>query len=437
MTGGITNITAPRRSRSNDAPSPSRRGASRSAGFRITGLDLARFVALIGMMAAHVWTYAPDGSYSVAEQVVSGKAAALFAVLAGVGITLTSRRALAEGRVGAARWNLFGRGLAIILIGLTLGIVGGMGGILVILVYYGVMFWVAIPMLRWPSTALLIGAGVLAVGWPPLSAWLREGMMQPFELGGASWFSLTDPAAFGRGLFLTGTYPVPTWIVYAMVGMVIGRLVLAAQEHGDLRRLGLRLTAIGSAVAVAAWGASLLLLGPLGGRTALIATRPDLDPALLDRLLSETGMGAPITGDLWWLASATPHTGTLFDLGLTTGIALVVIGLCLLLGTALRGTPARLLEPLRRAGAAPLTVYTAHIIAAAVTVLVILSGGMLDPSEERPWYTSSAGLWGLHVLGAILIGVTLMALDRRGPMETFVSWFGRLFTRLFTRSRKG
>ena len=358
---------------------------------------------------------------------VSGKAGALFAVLAGVGIVLTSRASLADGRVWAARGNLIGRGLALVAIGLTLGLISPL--IAVILVYYGILFWGASLMVRWSNRTLLIGAGLLAVLWPFASSLLRAGI--PDEAFGATgnptWLSLQDPGELLRDLFLTGSYPVPTWIVYAMVGMVVGRLVLAATDAASLRRLGLRLPMVGVPLAALAAGVSALLAGPFGALQTLEATS-GLDPELVEELFYRTGGGTPVAGNLWWLASPAPHTGTFFDLAITVGIALAAIGLCLLLGTVVRGRVSTVLEPIRRAGSAPLTVYTAHVVAASVVVLVAIATETTGGPGDIPWYISSGALWALHIAGAILIGLVLALLRRRGPLETFVSWVGRLFS---------
>src|SRR5262249_44248191 len=61
-----------------------------SARGRIVGLDLARFVALAGMMLTHVW-YTSDylaGTMTWWGTLFEGRSAALFAVLAGVGCVL-------------------------------------------------------------------------------------------------------------------------------------------------------------------------------------------------------------------------------------------------------------------------------------------------------------------------------------------------------------
>ena len=52
---------------------------------RLAGVDAARGLALIGMMSVHLFRmpYGPDAP--LARELVSGRSAALFAVLAGVG----------------------------------------------------------------------------------------------------------------------------------------------------------------------------------------------------------------------------------------------------------------------------------------------------------------------------------------------------------------
>lgn len=397
------------------------------AASRVWGLDLARFLALIGMMVVHVWKLAPDGSETVLAGLVSGKAAALFALLAGVGVALTTRADLAAGRVGAARASVFGRGAALVVLGLTLALMPT--SVVVILVYYGVLFWLLIPLLRVPSRFLLLGAGLLALLWPVVSQFLRAGLPMS-EVGSASWPQMQDPIVLLRGLFLTGTYPVPTWIVYALVGLVVGRAVIAAVTDGTILRLGRRLALAGTALALGAAGVAAAL-----APVALDALTPEYDGerTLVELIYSSTGMGAPTTGSPWWLASAAPHSGTTLDLVLTTGIALAVVGLCLALGTVVPAGVRRALEPVRRAGSAPLTVYTLHVVATSLGTMVALSATGLT---AYPWYIHSPQLWVLHVVGAVGIGAVLMVLHRRGPLETLVSASGRWASAPWRRPRR-
>lgn len=405
--------------------------ASRQRADRLIGLDLARFLALIGMMATHVWAFdIATGGHTPITEVLSGKAAALFAVLAGIGIVLTSRRDLAAGSPAAARLNLFGRGFALLVLGLTLGVLPG--GIYVIIAYYGVTFWLAIPAVTWRPRTLLIVAAVWAVVWPICSQALRvplSGVDSP-EIGSASWFDVAS-GGFARGLLLTGVYPALTWIVYVLVGMAVGRLLMDARANGTLRRFALRLAAIGLVVAIAADRLAALLLGPVGGVQGIArAWTGGLEPdpttiSAVEDALAEGMYGTSPTESFWWLVARAPHSGTTLDLVFTIGIAALVIGLCLALGTVLNRGWSLALLPATGAGAAPLTVYSAHVFMASVGALIAAIAGTY---ADTAWLISSPQLWLVHVAGALLLGWIIALTKRRGPLETLVHAAGRALT---------
>ena len=91
---------------------------------RLIGVDAARALALIGMMSVHLLPGTdPDGSASTAYLISSGRASALFAVLAGVGLALANGATTpptGKSRLAAAA-GIFGRAAVLGLIGLFLG----------------------------------------------------------------------------------------------------------------------------------------------------------------------------------------------------------------------------------------------------------------------------------------------------------------------------
>ena len=119
---------------------------------RLAGVDAARGVALLGMMAAHSLS-ADDanGNPTLSYSLTSGRSAAAFAVLAGVGIAfMTGRARVRPGRDGrAAAASLAARALAIGAIGLALGYTDTEFAE-VILPYYAVLFALAIPLVFAP-----------------------------------------------------------------------------------------------------------------------------------------------------------------------------------------------------------------------------------------------------------------------------------------------
>ena len=391
-------------------------------GDRIVGLDLARFVALVGMMAAHVWYVDPaGGSTTLILTVVQGRAAALFAVLAGVGIVLSTSSTLARasgsasdrcrGFAAAARM-VFARGAVVAAIGLTLGLLPTQAAI--ILVSYGVLFWAVIPLLRASAATLATVAAVGAVVAPLASFWVRAGGgLVRVSPENPSWARLGDPALV-LDIMLTGAFPVSTWFVYIVAGMAVGRLLLAACAVHDrdrrgraIRTLARRLAAVGATVAVAAW--------------ALAAREPVGDDA------TTSGLGVVPIDDPSLLVSAVPHSAAPLDLLHTAGAAICIIGLCVLLGSVVRGRVALAVSPMTAAGAASLTIYSVHLVAESIAVRGVLADGAVASNER--WMLSSPQLWALHVAGALVIGLVLALLHRRGPLESVVSitarWAGR------------
>jgi uncharacterized membrane protein len=364
----------------------------RSRRERIAGVDAARAVALVGMFATHIFPLREGREPTLTGLVASGRASALFAVLAGVGVALATggtqrpRGSRAHVAAGAA---LVVRGLLVGAVGLTL--VATEAPVAIILAYYGVLFVVAALLLRVPRGVLAVGAVLACVLTPVVSQALRAGLPDgPGRQVG--WPALAAPGDALVTLVLTGYYPVLTWTTYLLAGMAVGRL--------DLRRpqVATGLLVGGAALAVAAHTASSLLLGPGNGVWMLGAAA------------SERRYGTTPTGSWWWLAADIPHSGSPLDLAATTGSALAVLGAMLLLS---RWAP-RLVWVPAALGSAPLTLYTLHVVA-----LAVYAGSGPD----------DALLWLGHVLAAALIGVALRLAGLRGPLEAVVAAAGRAVRR--------
>lgn len=363
---------------------------------RILGVDAARAVALVGMFATHIFPLREGREPTFTGLVASGRASALFAVLAGVGVALASggtrRPAGAREHLGAGA-ALVVRGVLVGALGLTL--VASEAPVAIILAYYGLLFVVAAFLLRVPRGVLATGAVLACVLTPVASQLLRAGLPEgPGEQVG--WPALAAPGDAFVTLALTGYYPVLTWTTYLLAGMAVGRL--------DLRRpqVATGLLAGGVALAVAAHTASALLLGPGNGVWVLGAEA------------AARRYGTTPTGTWWWLAVDTPHSGSPLDLAATTGSALAVLGVMLLLGRVSARWARRLVQVPAALGSAPLTIYTLHVVA-----LAVYAGSGPD----------DAALWLGHVLVATLIGVGLRLAGVRGPLEAAVSAAGRAVRR--------
>ncbi|RJK98416.1 DUF1624 domain-containing protein [Vallicoccus soli] len=348
------------------------------------------------MMAVHVLPDVdPDGSTSLAYLLASGRAAALFALLAGVGLALAhgGSRRLPQGR----GWAADGAGLAVRaacigLVGLLLGEVDS--GVAVILPYYAVLFVLAVPLLGLRPPALVGVAVAAAAVVPVLSHDLRRALPAP-DRTNPTLADLAAPGDLLRELLLTGYYPALPWVAYVATGLAVGRLALGAV------RVQAGLLAVGAALALGAAGASSLLLGPLGGRAALEADLAGYPPAEVDRLLASSQYGTTPPGTWWWLALDAPHSSTPLDLLHTTGTSLAVLGAVLLLARV----AGPLLVPLAAAGGMTLSLYSAHVL--------LLSSGLLPAEPLASWLVQCA---------AALAGATAWRLAvGRGPLEAAVA----------------
>ncbi|HET6268821.1 MAG TPA: heparan-alpha-glucosaminide N-acetyltransferase domain-containing protein, partial [Arthrobacter sp.] len=213
---------------------PSRTTRGKVASVRLAGIDAARGLALLGMMATHVLpTFLPDQQLTPTwvGLTLSGRASALFAVLAGIGLALsTGRQQPLEGsELWAARRGIAFRALVVGAVGLSLG--GLEVNIAIILVHYAVLFLCVLPFIGLRVKQLLGLAAAWVLLAPVLAYLLRPWLLAatpPLKLGhNPSWEDLSTPGPLLGDLFLTGYYPVLQWIAYLLIGLAIGRLALS------------------------------------------------------------------------------------------------------------------------------------------------------------------------------------------------------------------
>lgn len=400
VTSGNTS-TAPR--------SPSPRHSRRAD--RLMGIDVARGLAVLGMFVVHVglgWTLA-DGSNALMP-VVSGRSAALFALLAGVSIALLSggSRPKTGSDMGVALWRVLIRGLLMLPVGTLLTMTGT--PVSVILAYYAVFFMLAAPLMdeRWKVVAGM--AALLGLVGPAASFFLR-GLIQDGPLAGpVAAINSYDPLVAWANdgvvnFLLTGAYPAITWMPFVLAGLAIGRLNLHSV------RVRWKLVGVGSALATLAYTTSWLALNVLGGRARLESSfdagaMADYGGAAsVDDAISEGFPGTVPLNDWAWLLTAAPHSGSPFEVYGAGGVAIAVLGVFLLVSHYLRWV----LYPLAAVGALALTTYVGHILLIWV--------------EQREWLVATAlqpvtdNLAVSVLLGSLVFATVWTLLVRRGPLE--------------------
>lgn len=332
---------------------------------RIDGVDLARGLAIVGMITVHV---APPlagdaGWYSLPY----GHASTLFALVAGIGITLSTRR----GPVAEHRARLVWRTLWLAPVGIGLSLLGT--PVAVILQYYALWFLLAAPVLRLGSRALaaLTALGLLA--GPTLLVWAQ--VTHP------EWYVSTGQDIAGRGawlgefgdVLLTGYYPTVSWVWLVYAGMLVSRLDLASTR-------------------VATW--------LLGGGAAVAAATYTLAAAARDAI--DLGRWQP------WL-DTTGHADTPPEMLASLGVAVAVVGACLLL--------CQYLGPLMRPGTAlgrfALTVYVGHIVVYSFARDAFHNDTVAGGVETTLWISGVSAVIAMLWL-AVLPRGPLEALDRGG-----------------------
>lgn len=368
-------------------------------GARLVGIDLARFIALVGMMAAHL--AAPRFSFEWLHVVSSGFPSTLFAVVGGFGVTFASRRYLQKGFVGAAVAATVGRGAAVALLGFVLEYLPN-DPIAIILVYFGVGIICSAPFLAAPTWVLAVTAAMLGVLGPNLLAFAGN------VAGGGGPPSFLHPVTTLLSVFLTGTYPVITWLTYLLIGMVTARWVLVSWADGQLVGVSAWLFAGGGLVGGGAW-----TFGDWYLVRWIIPNNPTIEP---EEWVSSMHGQPPILGwDAIFLVS--PHSGSTVDILRTGGIAVAIIGACLFIASNWEPVPI-VMRPVVAAGSAPLTIYVLHLVATSMTLT--LSGGI------GHFWDPDAAVW-VHwwffwqVALALAVGATLSVLHRRGPLEVLTS----------------
>lgn len=384
---------------------------------RNIGIDTARGIAIVGMIATHVVPLLDDNWQATPVTIFAGRASALFAVLAGISIILSTKRTLDSGTNSWARASvaLVTRGLCIMVIGLLVGMFTT--HVAVILVNYGFMFVLAPIFLRAGPRTL----GVTAALWMLTTPWISHAVRAQYQLDPAyeipTFLSLADPGHFFIAITLTGYYPVLQWMGYILLGMALG--------HVNWYRTTACLAAltIGAGVAVLAKVISYVARNSvtcsfeLG---SLAASHGWAEPEVLMR----TGThGVTPTDSLCWHTMAGPHMGTTLDLLATSGVAVAVIGVSCLISNALGTTGATFEQNpqhelcegpgrvwlcfLSAPGSMPLTVYSCHVVFLEVTKQFPIG----------PWPE-----YALHIY--VLIFAALLwktFVYKRGPLEQVVS----------------
>ena len=356
---------------------------SKPASIRIKGLDIARALAILGMVLVNykVSMGAEDTGpewLHMSVALFDGRAAALFVVLAGIGASLASNRARSSGELTqrrTAKIKLAKRALFLFVLGWLffpiwpadiLHFYGAYLAIGALLLFVsGRTLWILI------SAAMIISLTFL-VSFDPLANWNLETL---------AYTGLGTPEGFLRNLFLDGFHPVFPWIAFYLFGMWLGRT--------DLNNLAWRkrLASWSGLLVLLSEGFAWLSLGPRGSDHSQLA----IDSP---RFLLSTDPLPP------------------FPLYIVAGsaTAVLVILASIWLGEKLS---ARIAQPLVSTGQLAMTIYVLHVV---MGMGILDAFGLLN-NQSLSWavITSSA----FSVL-AIAFSYLWRKRFARGPLEALM-----------------
>lgn len=356
---------------------------------RMAGPDVVRAVALIGVVVmnfhghlilrdiesggAHAPTRWLDELFDPWDGPLATRFAATFVLVAGVGVTLLTRRTLGEpARVREMRWRLVRRGVLLYVVGLLLEQIWPG----TIIAYYGVMFVLAAGVFTWRSR-WIVGAGVVAaVGSTALRSWrfdrARDGRS-------TSWLTSPGDDSIRRyvfDVFVNGTHPLLPWFSFLCAGIVLGRIL-------PLQWWRRAAVGVGLASVSVAWFLSVLLASGDHGnlREVVFSTNP-LDRSIV-YVTSALGTALLAYTAIDWLADRFPAAT----------------------------------DPLRRAGQLTLSLYLAHVL---VFNLVVDWLGWVEPAGTSSALLFAAGFW----VGTIAVAAWWQGRFGRGPAEYVYRAFG-------------
>jgi uncharacterized membrane protein len=353
---------------------------------RLAGIDLARALAMLGMLVEHTIQYPTLEPKGVLWSVY-GRSAPLFVLLAGVGLSLGTAR-----RRPLSRAMVVARAPFLLLVGMTLSLwVDG-----VILQSFALFFVVGVCLVRVPRVVLAVLTAACLLGGPLyLTVLRRAGELTAFGYRSDVGFDgLAHPGTLVRGLVLE-FYPAVIWLGFFFAGMLLGRLDLRSAGTG--RRLF-----AGASVAAAL----LFTIGWAGSR----AIGPDPFPFSL-------APASPTTwAEHWTTYGFSNAVGWAVS---STALALAVVGASLVL-VEVAARWRRLLAPILALGAMSLSFYVLHF--------AYLDTGWeaLKPhlTTTATYFLASVAFW----VAFALVAQQWLRFLPRGPIELLVNVGARLFT---------
>ncbi len=190
---------------------------------RIIGIDVARAIAIIGMIIVNFKMVFGQKGSNWLQTIVSaldGKAAATFVVLAGVGIAFMTNRAIEnndDAKLRHSQIKIVKRALLLFIIGLSYLFIWPAD----ILHFYGIYMLLTLLLVRSNPNRVLVSALLLILVYPLLMTILSYDSNWNFTT--FEYIDFWTFSGFLNNLFYNGFHPVFPWTAFMLIGLWFGK----------------------------------------------------------------------------------------------------------------------------------------------------------------------------------------------------------------------
>lgn len=339
---------------------------------RLEGLDLARFLALAGMVVVNfsivlVNPENPPDLWTHIDQALQGRAAALFVMLAGLGLGLSSKK----GTSLSFYTTHYKRAFILLVLGLLNMLIFPAD----IIHYYAFYFALGVLCVNWPRHRLAFAILLLMALFTLMIMTLDYETEWDWKT--YSYEGFWTPTGFIRNLFFNGWHPVIPWLGFFLWGIVLSRLNLRSRR-------------------------SIILFGGLHFGLFIFFS-------LFSWWLVTNFV--PHEPDAIYLFGASPIPPMPLYILVAGSLAASIIALCLLITPLLKSMG--LLDWLARPGRQSLTLYAAHIY---LGMGVMEAMGWLETSTAKTAIMASAAF----CLLAIFYAWAWSKRYKTGPLEALL-----------------
>ena len=288
---------------------------------RLIGLDIARYLAFVGMVLVNFdivmshGVQSNEGFFNEFIGQLQGRASATFVVLAGIGLGLSSFKKESQTVNTIVKRSIF-----LLILGLlNMTIFEGD-----ILHYYAFYFLFGVFLLPFGNRALILVISILNLVFFSMMLFIDYESGWNFEELTYSGFWTID--GFTRNLFFNGFHPVFPWLGFFLLGMLMSRVLLKKRQVQ---------------IKMISWGLIAIIFSEI-----------------MSFIIS--GYVIPADSELQFLFMTDSMPPMPLYFLAASGSALLIIGLCLLVSEKFKES--KIYSLIAPAGTQTLTLYVLHII---------------------------------------------------------------------------